>query len=120
MSYDTRKPNLKLVISDDWFNLLLSALTENSKLTLYPNTVERATALMEKLMKYSRPYTEDDMNCVDIRFFPNEASEMIWQLLVQCGCFLEPADNFYHQLVENHVLKGKKIEENQSERSMQE
>ena len=42
----------------------------------------------------------DDIEFVDVRFFPNEASDMIWQLLLRA----EKNDNvedYYSKLIEN-------------------
>lgn len=78
----TRKPNIRLVIPDSDFDLLISALIGNADPeNNLPGVADGAGALYDKLMKYSRPYTDEDgTNLVDMRFFPNEASEMILAL----------------------------------------
>jgi len=88
-----------------WFDLLIYALSENTKNISDQNTIQSANALMEKLLKYSRPYTDEKtgIDCADIRFFPDEASQMIWQLLVVCGFYLDEDVDFYSVLKENHI-----------------
>jgi len=109
MSY-TRNPNIRLIIPDSDFDLLISALLENADTENNPPRVaEGAGALYDKLMKYSRPYTnEDGKNLVDIRFYPNQASEMIWQLLAVCCAYVDVVGSFYSILKENHIPKERK------------
>ena len=112
-----RKPNIKLIISAEWFNLLIFALKRNAEIIGDGNSRTDATALVEKLMKYSRPYFDDevDCDCVDMRFFPDEASDMIWQLLLPLGLlYKEPDEDFYGQLKENHIPKSQSKKNNES------
>jgi len=106
MSISTRKPNIKLIVSDEWFNLLIFSLKQNI-VTVVDETVKKeATALIDKLLKYSRPFSDDETEreCVDMRFFPDEASDMIWQLLVTVGLFYKlPDEDYYSQLKINHI-----------------
>ena len=61
--------------------------------------------LKNKLLTYSVPrVNNDDIEFVDVRFFPNEASDMIWQLLLRA----EKNDNvedYYGKLIENREQK---------------
>lgn len=112
-----RKPNIKLIVSAEWFNLLIFALKNNTEIISDGNAKTEANALIDKLMKYSRPYFDDEAesDCVDMRFFPDEASDMIWQLILPLGLlYKEPDEDFYSQLKENHIPKKppKKDEEN--------
>ena len=112
-----RKPNIKLIVSAEWFNLLIFALQNNAEIINGDTTKAKATALFEKLMKYSRPFIEDvtESECVDMRFFPDEASDMIWQLLLPLGLlYKEPDEDFYSQLKENHIPKSQSKKNNDS------
>jgi len=113
MSEPTRKPNIKLITSAQWFNLLIFALKQNISTVDNEKVKEEANALIDKLLKYSRPYADDETEAdlVDMRFFPNEASDMIWQLLVTFGLFYKSADeDYYSQLKVNHIPKTPKKE----------
>ena len=55
---------------------------------------------MNKLLTYSIPKVENDMEYVDVRFFPSEASDLIWQLLIQNDRKIEKKD-YYSILMEN-------------------
>jgi len=106
MSISTRKPNIKLLVSAEWFNLLIFALKQNIRTVNNETVKQEAAALVDKLLKYSRPYTDDDTQSemVDMRFFPDEASDMIWQLIVTFGLFYKSADeDYYSQLKVNHI-----------------
>lgn len=109
MMYETRKPNIKLSVHESWFNVLITALTENAKVKAFPHIAEDANALIDKLMKYSRPFIDNDnLDCVDIRFFPDEASKMIWQLLIGCSNSREASEDFYARLKETHIPNERK------------
>ncbi len=110
MSYESRQPSIRLKIDAGSFNLMLSALAENGDNEYSPEeVVTRADALFDKLLKYSRPYVDElETDCVEIRFFPNEASEMIWQLLLISSPHVELTDDFYLRLKESHIPKDKK------------
>ena len=104
-----RKPNIKLIVSAEWFNLLIFTLKNNTEIIGEQSAKTEATALFDKLMKYSRPFfdEETESDCVDMRFFPDEASDMIWQLLLPLGLlYKEPDEDFYSQLKENHIPKS--------------
>ena len=59
-----------------------------------------AEKIMNKLLTYSIPKVENDMEYVDVRFFPSEASDLIWQLLIQNDRKIEKKD-YYSILMEN-------------------
>lgn len=104
MSHLTRTPGIKLTLDKDLFNQLLSVLDYNKNLNIddenFSNIAEK---LKDKLLKYCVPRTNDEgIEFVDVRFFPNEASDMIWQLLLRA----EKNDNkedYYYQLLTRHL-----------------
>lgn len=90
-------PPVALSMDKSFFNLLVEVLTVNEKLTL-EHEKETATQLKEKLLTYTVPKVDEEKNeIVDIRFFEKEASNMIWQLLINC-LHLESKTDYYSQL----------------------
>ena len=64
-----------------------------------------AEKLKDKLLTYSVPRTNDDgIQFVDVRFFPNEASDMIWQLLLRAEKNID-IDDYYSTLLQNRENK---------------
>lgn len=104
MSHLTRTPGIKLTLDKDLFNQLLSVLDYNKNLNIEDENFSNiAEKLKDKLLKYCVPRTNDEgIEFVDVRFFPNEASDMIWQLLLRA----EKNDNkedYYSQLLTRHL-----------------
>lgn len=85
MAHQTRMPSVKLTLEKELFNQLVAILDCNIKLNVESeNFSVVAKKLKDKILQYSVPRTnEEDMEFVDVRFFPNEASDMIWQLLLR-------------------------------------
>lgn len=85
MAHQTRMPSVKLTLDKGLFNQLISILDYNIKLEVETESFSSiANKLKEKLLHYSVPRTnEENGEFVDVRFFPNEASDMIWQLLLR-------------------------------------
>ena len=110
MSFEQRKPNISLRITDESFNILIEVLKRNLAFECDKSLSENAQKLIDKLMTYSRPFTDEkDRECVVIRFFPNEAKDVVWQLLVRNGVQMNEVEtNYYAQLEENHITKTKK------------
>lgn len=83
MPYSTRKPSVQLTIDTDFFNKLVSILNFNNATNIDDENFSAvAEKLKNKLLKYSVPRVNDEgKEFVDVRFFPNEAGDMIWQLL---------------------------------------
>ena len=82
MAFNQKTPPIKLTLDESFFNLMLEVLSNNEKVNV-DQTDLRAKKLKEKLLKYPRNFeNEDNVKLVSIGFFPNEASEMIDQLLV--------------------------------------
>ena len=108
MSWQTRDPSVKISLDKELFNILVGILDINSQIKLddesFSNT---ANKLKDKLLTYSVPRINDNgEEYIDIRFFPNEASDMIWQLMIRN----EPSNNdedYYSILINNREQRKK-------------
>lgn len=103
MSWQSKSPSIRLSIDKNLFNKLMSVLDFNISLNIEEETFSStASKLKEKLMTYSVPRIneEDNTEFVDVRFFPNEAGNMIWQLLSRASSYIENED-YYNVLKEN-------------------
>lgn len=103
MSWQSKSPSIRLSIDKSLFNKLMSVLDFNISLKVEEeNFSSTASKLKEKLMTYSVPRIneEDNTEFVDIRFFSNEAGNMIWQLLARASSYIENED-YYNVLKEN-------------------
>lgn len=84
MAYQSRTPSSKLTLDNSLFNNLVSILDFNAKANIESENFSIVAArLKDKLLTYSVPREDEDGEYIDVRFFPNEASDMIWQLLIQ-------------------------------------
>ncbi len=106
MAYQSRKPSSKLILDKELFNQLISILDKNIQVGVNEESFSiLAERLKNKLLTYSVPRTDEEGTCyVDIRFFPNEASDMIWQLLAQVEKDTEVED-YYDILIKNRENK---------------
>ena len=110
MAFQDKNPSIKINIDKDAFNKLVSILEKNRNLNIEDNNFSvRAKELVDKLLTYSVPKTdEEDEEYVDVRFFPSEAACLIIQLLI----FHDKEDaneNYYYQLIQNREeYKNKK------------
>lgn len=106
MAYQSRTPSVKLTLENELFNQLVNILNINAQVGLEEeNFSVIAEKLKNKLLTYSVPRTNDDgINFVDVRFFPNEASDMIWQLLIQSEKN-ESTEDYYSTLIKNRENK---------------
>lgn len=106
MAYQSRTPSVKLTLENELFNQLVNILNINAQVGLEEeNFSVIAEKLKNKLLTYSVPRTNDDgINFVDVRFFPNEASDMIWQLLIQSEKN-ESTEDYYSTLIQNRENK---------------
>ena len=107
--------DVALTIARDNFNNLVTALEENAQ-SDDPNFSEQADKLIDKLLRFSRPFIDtDEQEWVDIRFFSNEASNMIWQLFVRADSLLDGSTDYYNQLEHTPYKKGIKNKEPRAE-----
>ena len=106
MPHQTRTPSIKLSICKDLFNQLIGILDFNIKMNIEDEKFSTtADKLKSKLLTYSVPRVNDEnIEFVDVRFFPNEASDMIWQLLLRAERNND-VENFYSRLIENRENK---------------
>ena len=106
MAYQSRTPSVKLTLENELFNQLVSILNANYNIGLEEeNFSQIAETLKNKLLTYSVPRTNDDgILFVDVRFFPNEASDMIWQLLLRAEKNID-IDDYYSTLIQNRENK---------------
>lgn len=81
MAYQDRTPPVGINVDKEFFNILIQILVNNEKVKV-DDTHKYAKELKEKLLKFSVPYSDekDKKEMVRVRFYPNEASEMLWQL----------------------------------------
>lgn len=102
MPYSTRKPSVQLTIDTDFFNKLVSILNFNNATNIDDENFSAvAEKLKNKLLRYSVPRINDDgKEFVDVRFFPNEAGDIIWQLLAW-GNDIEIQEDYFSILKQN-------------------
>ena len=105
MSHEKRKPSVQLTLDKSLFNKLVSILELNSQANINDvNLSSIAEKLKKKMLTYSVPRVNElDTEFVDVRYFPNEASDMIWQLLVRIE--QEDIEDYYSILINNREKK---------------
>lgn len=112
MPYQKRIPPVKVDLSIERFNYLIEMLTRYAT-TEDEKMVALATKLKEKLLRYSIPRTtEEQETFVDVRFYPNEASEMIYMLLANTED-IQVDTNYYEVLlkVREKLKEDKQVNE---------
>ena len=115
MPYQKRIPPVKVELNIDRFNYLVEILTrysnnDNEKIK------ETSTKLKEKLLRYSIPRTtEDQETFIDCRFYPNEASEIIYMLVVNAED-IQVETNYYEVLLKVREAKQEEYQ-NKEEKS---
>ena len=110
MPYQKRIPPIKVELTIEKFNYLIEILTRYSN-DENESIKTLSTKLKEKLLRYSIPREmEENEAFVDIRFYPNEASDIIYMLIVNAEEI--PVETNYYEVLLN-VRKNKK-EEHQS------
>lgn len=77
MSYQSKRPPIKVIISIEEFNKLVEFFSIGEK--KYNSENNKFTRIKNKLLKYSVPYiTDDDIELVEIRFFIDEVIDFIY------------------------------------------
>lgn len=108
MAWQEREPSVKMKLSKDIFNNLVDILNSNSQLEINESDfTEKAKRLKEKLLTYSIPKVEENGEYIDVRFFPQESSDMIWQLLINNKPSNEICD-YYSILLKNREERKRK------------
>jgi len=111
MPYQKRIPPVKVELNIDRFNYLVEILTrysndDNEKIK------ETSTKLKEKLLRYSIPRTtENQETFIDCRFYPNEASEIIYMLVVNTED-IQVETNYYEVLLKVREAKQEEYQNN--------
>lgn len=105
MAHDKRKPSVQLTLDKTLFNKLVSMLELNIQANIDDENLSNiAEKLKAKMLTYSVPrVNDDDIEFVDVRYFPNEASDMIWQLLVRIE--QDELQDYYSVLIKNRERK---------------
>ena len=80
MNYQKQLPKIKVVLDIESFNQLVELLGRYEKYD-GEKVANKCTRLKEKILKYSVPYEDDEQNVIDIRFFQNDATDLIYLLL---------------------------------------
>lgn len=107
MSWQEREPSVKINMDKTVFNVLVDILNYNSQIELPESDfADDAKRLKEKLLRYSVPKIEEDREYVDVRFFPREASDVIWQLLIM-NRPKEDTEDYYSILLKNREERKK-------------
>lgn len=108
MPVEKKLPPIRLVVSNEYFNKLVSLADSNDELDFLNDS--KSKNLYDKLMKYT--FLQDNEQ-VELRFFPQEASEVILLLL----CNLEEvkvSKNYYEELIQaRQIYKAKKMKESE-------
>ena len=109
MAWQNRKPSIKVSIDKKLFNKLIGVLDLNIELNVDDEDFSLiANKLKNKLLTYSVPKVNNKgEEYVDIRFFPNEASDMIWQLLIRNES-IDNTEDFYAILINNREQRKNK------------
>ena len=109
MAWQNRKPSIKVSLDKDLFNKLIGVLDLNIELNVDDEDFSLiANKLKDKILTYSVPKVNDKgEEYVDIRFFPNEASDMIWQLLIRNES-IDNTEDFYVILINNREQRKNK------------
>ena len=109
MAWQNRKPSIKVSVDKKLFNKLIGVLDLNIELNVDDEDFSLiANKLKDKLLTYSVPKVNDKgEEYVDIRFFPNEASDMIWQLLIRNES-IDNTEDFYAILINNREQRKNK------------
>lgn len=112
MTYSKRIPPVKVELTIEKFNYLIEMLTryeqeENERIK------SLATKLKDKLLRYSIPRKDEEQETfIDIRFYPNEASEIIYMLIVNIE-ILPVETNYYEVLLKVREAKKEEYQSNE-------
>ena len=94
MAYQSKTPPIKLKVTTDTYNSLIEFI-----LKVENTGREKATKLKEKLLRYCVPVIGDnEEQLVEMRFYPNEAGNMIDILLYAVDGVIT-TNNYYEVLL---------------------
>lgn len=108
MPVEKKLPPIRLVVGKDYFNKLVSLSDSNDDFDYLNQTENKNNNLYDKLMKYT--FLQDNEQ-VELRFFPQEASEVI--LLLLCNLKEDNVSkNYYEELIQaRKIYKEMKMKE---------
>ena len=81
MTFINKKPPVFLRVSKNQFNTIISILKNNEKIEI-SEISDWSKRLLDKLLKYSVPYNDDNIEYINIGLYIKEAQEMINQFLI--------------------------------------
>lgn len=110
MAYQKRIPPIKIIVDIESFNQLVEIVNKFANNFSNKKIGERATKLKDKLLRYSVPHTNEAETDIDIRFYPNEAEEIINMLLAELQD-IEVTTNYYEVLLKVRSELQKKYTE---------
>lgn len=96
MSYDKRTPPIKLELTRELFNKLISIL--NYYIKQENDLSYNSQILKDKLYNYSVLRSDDTNDYMEVRFFPREAGNMIY-LLLSCGELLTEKNDYVQEIL---------------------
>lgn len=107
MPVEKKLPPIRLVVGKEYFNKLVSLADGNDDFDYLKQNENKSDNLYDKLMKYT--FLQDNEQ-VELRFFPQEASEVI--LLLLCNLKDDESKNYYEELIQaRQIYKEMKMKE---------
>ncbi|MDO5002776.1 MAG: hypothetical protein Q4E39_00910 [bacterium] len=99
MPFQTKKPPIRIVVDIDTFNNLCELLTRASNTDNEEISIQ-AKKIREKILQYSVPHTDENGETnIDIRYFNNEITQLIYILLCNVEHYSEYEMNYYEKLL---------------------
>lgn len=107
MAYSKRIPPIKIKVDIRSFNFLVEILSIHAERE-DEVLAKKSSKMKDKLLRYSVPFeTEEKGTLIDIRFYPNEAEDLIYILFNSIDEF-EVNTNYYEVLLKvRESLKNK-------------
>ena len=90
--------SIKLTMHPSMFNLLMTVLEKNAEAVPQERERERAKELIEKRMRFSRVYSDENSDYVSVIMYDSEAAETVWQLLVASTNHYEVTKDYTEKL----------------------
>ena len=111
MTYSKRIPPIKIKVDIRGYNFLVEILSihaerDNERLA------KKSSKLKDKLLRYSVPFeTEEKETLIDVRFYPNEAEDLI-EILFNSIDEFEVSTNYFEVLLKvRESIQKEKSEE---------
>ena len=111
MPWNKRKPLIKIKMDIRSFNFLLEILSIHSEKEDDMDITVKASKLKEELLRYSIPFkNEENKILINIRFYPDEAEDLIYILFNSIDEF-EVSTDYYKVLLKVRESLIKKLNE---------